>query len=463
MNHIARLSASALAITLAFAASTAEGSPAQEGSATTPLQLDAQKIKGAVRDAGVYHIATGTWTRTPGATANFGPDIIYNNSYSSSYFSPAGLAGGFSPGAKLIDEGALPTSLNSNYPNANRDSYSVNCIELGYCDLGFPGTGGWELTFYSDYEPCTFDPNPDATVTIGGLPAGGCWTIAVDLSGGGEFCLAGDGGDLSSASPTRFFGWGVEYIGTDGTAPAGLFLAGNPAATDPTFIPGGLPTDGTGTYYGPASLCSSGSTGLYTQDFLWLEDPAGTSSNCYFFGSYINNTSCVGPFRPYSSYQIEIQADTSICATSPGPFEYCQSNPSSIGTNSTIEITGSASIAANNMTLTATLPPNTFGFFITSQTQGFVANPGGSVGNICLAGDLGRFVGPGQVKNSFANGEISLSTAVGEWSLSSIPAGMGPYAAVAGLETNFQLWHRDITPTGLGSNFTNGYSVTWMD
>ena len=38
-----------------------------------------QRINGTAKHAGIYHVATGTWTRTQGATANVGPDIVYNN------------------------------------------------------------------------------------------------------------------------------------------------------------------------------------------------------------------------------------------------------------------------------------------------------------------------------------------------------------------------------------------------
>ena len=463
MSHLATCRAVAWTLGLALVSGTAS---AQMGSAQDPHSIrgHAQRIPGVVRDAGIYHLDTGTWTRRgQGGVASFGPDIIYSNTASSGYFSSVGFAGGLAPGSVVIDEGALPTSLNTDYPAANRDSYNVDCVSFGYCDLGSQPTSSWELTFYSNYAPCTFDPTPDATLPLTGLPVNGCWTVSVSLAGGLQFCLAGDGGDLSEASPTRQFGWGARYTGAFGLNPAGLLLAGDPAATDPNFVPGGLPTDGTNTYYGPPSLCSSGSTGLYTQDFIWIEDPATSGTGCFFFGGYSNGAGCVSPFSPYSSFLIELQADTSICGTSPGPSEYCQSNPNSTGVNSGLEITGSASIAANNMVLTASVPPFSFGFFVTSPTQGFNMNPGGSAGNICLAGNIGRFVAPGQIKNSLNTGEISLSTLLGEWSITTLPGALGPYTAVAGMESNFQLWHRDSGPSGATSNFTDAYSVTWID
>ena len=116
---------------------------------------------------------------------------------------------------------------------------------------------------------------------------------------------------------------------------------------------------------------------------------------------------------------------------------------------------GSTVAGDNNLTLTVTsLPTNTFGFFLTSQTQAFVANPGGSQGNLCLGGSVGRYVGAGQIKNSGANGAFSLIL-----DLTQVPTPGGLTAAVAGETWNFQAWHRDLVGGVVTSNFTNGLSV----
>ena len=82
----------------------------------------------------------------------------------------------------------------------------------------------------------------------------------------------------------------------------------------------------------------------------------------------------------------------------------------SSGASGVITATGATAVAANDVTLVASsLPANSFGFFLTSQTQSFIANPGGSQGNLCLGGNLGRYVGPGQIKNSGAAGSFSLA------------------------------------------------------
>jgi hypothetical protein len=138
---------------------------------------------------------------------------------------------------------------------------------------------------------------------------------------------------------------------------------------------------------------------------------------------------------------------------------YC--NPAvlnSTGVAGELGATGSASVAANDVTLRATsLPPSSFGFFLTSRTAGFVAGPGGSQGNLCLSGSIGRFVGPGQIQNSGASGTFSLAI-----DLTSLPQPAGAVAAVAGETWRFQAWHRDAVSGVPTSNFTNGLELTFQ-
>ncbi len=442
----------------AGAIALAAGASAQN----SPLTLRAEKIPGAVKHAGIYHVSTGTWTRTGGAVANFGPDTIYSNTAESSYFSSAGGNGGFAPGSTNFDEGNVPSSANTNNPG-DRDEYDVNCVEIGYCDENTVFASRWRLSFYTSYAPCTLDTSPETSFNTGALPANGCWTVALDLTGGGEFCLAADGGDgFDDLEDLDSFGWSFRYTGT-GTAEAGFLLTGDPMATDPNWVSGGLPIDGTNTYFGPASLCSPDlATGLLTADSWFLEDPVDptANSNCYWFGGYSNNTGCGGPSNPYASWYLELQAAAGSCFNDICGGNGCFSNPNSTGVNSTMVVTGSVAVAANDVTLTAQLPPNSFGFFITAQTAGFVANPGGSAGNTCLGADVGRF--QQLAASSGAAGMISISTTAGQWSLTSIPQASGPYAAMPGGTAHFQLWHRDSSPTGPTSNFTDGVCVVWQ-
>ncbi len=420
--------------------------------------LNAERIPGAIKHAGIYHVATGTWTRTSGAVGNCGPDVIYYNTAPSGYYTSAGGNGGFAPGSTNFDEGNVPSSLNTNNAG-NRDEYNVNCISIGYCDFG-TSSSGWEVSFYTSYAPCTFDPTPDATIDTGAAPSNGCWTVELDLSGGAELCLGADGGDgFDDDISLDAFGWSYRYTGS-GAGLAGFLLTGDPQSTDPNWIPGSDPIDGTNTYFGPPSMCGVTSTGLRTQDSWFIEDPVtGTNSGCYFFGGYSNNNSCGGPANPYASFYMCIKADTGPCSDVISSPNGCTSNPNSNGINSTMLVTGSTSIASDVVTLTAFVPLNTFGFFITAQTAGFIQMPAGSSGNICLGANVGRF--QALAASSGAVGIIDISTTAGQWSVTNIPQASGAYAAVPGGSAHFQLWHRDVGPMGPTSNFTDGVVVTW--
>ena len=83
----------------------------------------------------------------------------------------------------------------------------------------------------------------------------------------------------------------------------------------------------------------------------------------------------------------------------------------SAGLPGELTVIGNEVIFLNNVALTArALPANSFGFFVTSQTSGFPPNVPNSQGALCLAGNVGRFVGPGQIKSSGVAGDINLNT-----------------------------------------------------
>ncbi|MEM6571890.1 MAG: sialidase family protein [Planctomycetota bacterium] len=140
-------------------------------------------------------------------------------------------------------------------------------------------------------------------------------------------------------------------------------------------------------------------------------------------------------------------------------MNYCgPGNPNSTGASGRMEPLGSAVVADNDVLLRAVdLPTQSFGFFITSQTQGFVANPGGSAGNLCLGGAVGRYVGPGQIQNSGAAGEIEL-----QLDLNQTPTPTGLVAVQVGETWSFQAWHRDAVMGSATSNFSDGSSITFQ-
>ncbi|MCP3919886.1 MAG: hypothetical protein GY711_30520 [bacterium] len=122
------------------------------------------------------------------------------------------------------------------------------------------------------------------------------------------------------------------------------------------------------------------------------------------------------------------------------------------GVNSTgvsARLTGTGSFVAsdNDLTLHACdLPPNVFGYLLASREAGFIAAPGGSQGDLCLGGQIGRLVG--QIANSGAFGRFSVAV-----DLTQVPQPNGTAAVVAGETWGFQGWYRDVNPAPT-SNFT---------
>jgi hypothetical protein len=91
-----------------------------------------------------------------------------------------------------------------------------------------------------------------------------------------------------------------------------------------------------------------------------------------------------------------------------------------------------------------------------SRTQGFVTNPFGSAGNLCLGGAIGRYVAPGQIKNSGPDGLITLGLDLGN-----VPQPSGHVGIQPGESWSFQLWHRENFGGAGNSNYTDGYEIVF--
>ncbi len=134
---------------------------------------------------------------------------------------------------------------------------------------------------------------------------------------------------------------------------------------------------------------------------------------------------------------------------------YCgPANVNSTFGRAQITASGSRSATCDSLVLTASvLPANTFGFFLASRDTGFAASPGGSQGNLCLSGSIGRSVGLG-ILNSGPSGAIPTPAF-----LSALPTPTGPVSAAPGDTWNFQAWFRDNLNGTTTSNFTNAVQV----
>ena len=104
----------------------------------------------------------------------------------------------------------------------------------------------------------------------------------------------------------------------------------------------------------------------------------------------------------------EIAADPGLDANGNGELDSCEevgvrycspAVPNSTGSPATVRAIGSVTRSRNSLEITATsVPSSSFGFFLTSQSQGFTFPVPASQGALCLGGAIGRFVGPGEIQ-----------------------------------------------------------------
>ncbi len=137
---------------------------------------------------------------------------------------------------------------------------------------------------------------------------------------------------------------------------------------------------------------------------------------------------------------------------------YCiPSTPNSQGLFAQADLFGSPESVRNNATLTVgNLPPGEFGFALASSQQGFLANPGGGQGNLCLGGALGRLNQTQQIQAAGPAGTIEQ-----ELPLQAMPQPTGTRVVLAGETWNFQWWYRDTNPVST-SNLSNGVSFSFQ-
>lgn len=132
---------------------------------------------------------------------------------------------------------------------------------------------------------------------------------------------------------------------------------------------------------------------------------------------------------------------------------YCSGMPNSTGAPSTIASTGSLEVANNDFTLhCAQLPQNAFGYFLVSATPQATFHPGGSSGTLCLGGAIGRYAG--DILFTGSAGAVSMSV-----DLTALPSPAGNVAVLPDDNWYFQFWHRDVSASGVTSNFSPGLAV----
>ncbi len=131
---------------------------------------------------------------------------------------------------------------------------------------------------------------------------------------------------------------------------------------------------------------------------------------------------------------------------------YCSpANLNSSGLSAMISGWGRTVVVANSLSLTASaMPINEFGYFLCSQTQWFKPGAGGSNGNLCLGGKIGRF--SKQLQSSGSAGTFTINV-----DLNALPVWRNQ-SVLPGETWYFQAWFAD----GTSSNFTDGLSVLFQ-
>lgn len=219
---------------------------------------------------------------------------------------------------------------------------------------------------------------------------------------------------------------------------------------------------GTASYRPTVTALTAGSTSIAEWSDGRVLVATGAQPNRVDLGFYPPSSLCRSDFWDVATDGDLLLANALLYVAGGGSgigTRYCTPGvPNSTGGSGEIRATGSLQVSANDVTLTASsLPTNSFGFFLTSRTQGMVSQPGGSQGVLCLGGSIGRYVGPGQIKNSGATGAYSLVL-----DLAATPTPTGLVQVVAGESWNFQSWHRDALGGVATSNFTDAVQLGFL-
>jgi len=382
--------------------------------------LQAKQVPARLQKAGVYHVATGTWTRGGTETHTPADKRFYANSANSGFFGVMGQ------GLDLIwtDEGCIPGSAHE--ATAKNGPFEIQSLDFGYCTtvLGTTQNGGW--LFYDAYASCT---NPASLTPVANIPftlpgAGSastnCWLVTFDLTGS-EFNLSNDGdGVFDGSTALDNFGWTLLMNDQGAGGFNGPLLRG-----DPNNFPAG-----DGTYY--QNPGASYATGLDTQDQFWLTDPSVTFANgCYWFGGYAGG-------NPFASFWLSLDGKN---VGAGGGTKYCIANPNSTGLPADIEMKQSGTASGPTYYILSASPvPNQPGIFFRGNNQ---TQTTFGCGFFCAAQGISR---GGVVFGSGNRMEYEYDNSDAKHSL----------VGVVGQLRRFQAWFRDPMGCSDAFNTSNG-------
>ncbi len=343
--------------------------------------------------------------------------------------------------------------------------------------IGVPGTmfTGW-VSDIADNAPVVVG---SSQVAPGPNDAGSVWTpgggltFVIPPGAASSFlnCVNSDGSTVFGSAPVGSTSWlPFRWKSTKGfeMLPTGL---PNANQTDYAAIDA-KGTSSVGTY-------RTGPSGSPTEAFYWSEATGFVPLRSYLHSRgatlYVSNDRLVptamsadgnvivGYVRPTSgpSYQTPYWFMARLSPSDPQPIgvDYCgPAAPNSVGNSPTLQALGSTQLSDNDLRLsTEGLPANVFGIVLASQTQAYVPNFSGSVGTLCLGGNVGRLNRVDQIRFSGVFESMALQV-----DLNDVAQSLGSVAVQPGETWNFQCWYRDRGSAGSVSNMTSARSVSFQ-
>ena len=434
-------------------------------SASAFAQQDATaKVRPApatAKDAGVYHVATGTWTRaSKDPIATIGPDVLYDNTCSVGFWSALGSTEMFVDGARMPST-TSPTSLFTLTGTAN--AYPINGFQTSYCVISAP-TLTLLFQWYECYASCS---DVTLNVPIMSVPVsapadpglvGLCWVVTYDLTNTTfEFTMSADcNGTYGGNSDLDGFGWSIIEIAPSPGTTVGPMIAG-----DPLGIRFGGP-NGTGCPIGDGTIWRPGigaGTGIGADD-AFESNLGGVYNACYFFGGYFGGSLFAAFWHEVwgdSGGSIPVGTSECFCDAANAPCGNASPTTgclNSVGTGAEITGSGTDVIANANLVLSVTgARPLKSGVWLqgTATNQILFRD-----GNLCVAGLTVRLY-PDVID---ANGDNDTT----DVPAGSIVAQSGSKGYVIGPGSLwYQMWYRDGGgPCGTQSNLTNALRVDWQ-
>jgi len=302
--------------------------------AQTDISSRLKPVTAPVKNAGIYHVATGTWTRHSSIANVTGPDTIYANDCGVVYFTGilstekyqhrSRIPSLSSPVVPTIVPGR-PATDNDSAPGC-ANSYLVNGFEIAYCSSATIAVD-WRYEFASSFTLCgAGDMVPQYTIDVTGLPGGTttaqqqCWIVNLDISGGtaGGILLSADGDGTYNGTLDEFgFSMNTTNAALNGTS-TGPLIAGDFTWTGGTLSGPLTPCTGTDAtiWDNPINLAEEG-TGMGSLDLFRdtgtsISAPSGPG--CYYFGG-----------NPHADFWLKLYADPN-CPPADPMVEFCFPN-----------------------------------------------------------------------------------------------------------------------------------------